>query len=288
MDAPREPGWTELGWVGEGRYGCGVRSAIPLRKWSYMSLAVKTESRTREFLSNATAFHVTYDSATYLITNWHVVAGRDSDDGTMLPEDAGAYPDILRSLQVVENSDIRWEWVGDALYDVDGEPRWYEHPVHGRRVDVVALPTTCPDGYEQHPYDAADPGPPIAYGPSDRVSVIGFPFGESGGGALGLWIQGTVASEPWIDYHDLPCLLIDSRTRNGQSGSPVIVYRSDGYRTVTGNFIDNGIPGCLFVGVYSGRINEQSDLGFVWKSQALVEILEAKTRGTIPKLGSPP
>lgn len=35
-----------------------------------------------------------------------------------------------------------------------------------------------------------------------------------------------------------------------------------------------------FVGVYSGRINEQSDMGLVWKCPALVEIIDGATRGT--------
>jgi hypothetical protein len=37
-----------------------------------------------------------------------------------------------------------------------------------------------------------------------------------------------------------------------------------------------------FIGVYSGRINEQSDLGFVWKASALVDILNGQQRGPLP------
>jgi hypothetical protein len=33
------------------------------------------------------------------------------------------------------------------------------------------------------------------------------------------------------------------------------------------------------LGVYSGRINAQSDLGFVWRVQAIREIVEADARG---------
>jgi hypothetical protein len=33
------------------------------------------------------------------------------------------------------------------------------------------------------------------------------------------------------------------------------------------------------LGVYSGRINDQSDLGIVWKTSALKEILQNGVRG---------
>jgi len=63
---------------------------------------------------------------------------------------------------------------------------------------------------------------PIAVGPRDGLSIVGFPFGLTAGGYFGVWVQGTVASEPGIDLNGLPLLLIDSRTRLGQSGWPVI------------------------------------------------------------------
>jgi plasmid maintenance system killer protein len=36
-------------------------------------------------------------------------------------------------------------------------------------------------------------------------------------------------------------------------------------------------PVTRFLGVYSGRVNEQSDLGFVWKAQALSELVDSIT-----------
>jgi hypothetical protein len=35
-----------------------------------------------------------------------------------------------------------------------------------------------------------------------------------------------------------------------------------------------------FLGVYSGRISEESDLGFVWKSSALREVIGGAVHGT--------
>lgn len=176
----------------------------------------------------------------------------------------------------------RWDSASEPLYDGAGNPLWFEHPTYGRQVDVVALPLTQISGVQIYAYDPANPGPGIVYGPSDPLSIIGFPFGMAAGGGLGIWVQGTVASEPDIDFNDLPCLLVDSRTRSGQSGSPVIAYRTSGYQTAEATMVIAGGVAEQFIGVYSGRINEQSDLGFVWKASALVDILNGQQRGPLP------
>jgi hypothetical protein len=40
------------------------------------------------------------------------------------------------------------------------------------------------------PYDPVNTGPAIQVGPSDPVSVVGFPFGIAGGGLFAIWATG--------------------------------------------------------------------------------------------------
>jgi Trypsin-like peptidase domain len=241
---------------------------------SVKSLFLATRANGNE-LSTATGFVATHHGNHYLVTNWHVVTGRRNDNATALST-TGTVPDELVVLHNVAGQLGHWQPRAVRLYGEDGSPLWLEHPVHGRRVDVVALPLTSTAGIELFTYDPVNPGPLIVFGPSDPVSIIGFPFGLTGGGAAGIWVQGTVATEPAIDFGDLPCFLVDSRTRPGQSGSPAILYRTGGYSDEDGNVIVQ--PGSVerFVGIYSGRINEQSDLGFVWKAVVLAEIFEGQ------------
>jgi hypothetical protein len=86
-----------------------------------------------------------------------------------------------------------------------------------------------------------------------------------------------VASETDMDYGDLPTFLIDCRARQGQSGSPVIVHRNPGasYSTVDAVHMVTGGSITELFGIYSGRINDQSDLGLVWKVSAIKELLES-------------
>lgn len=104
---------------------------------------------------------------------------------------------------------------------IGDKPRWVEHPTLGPKADFVALQLTDLNDVELYPYDPANPGPQIMVGPADPVSVIGFPFGLTAGGAFGVWATGFLASEPEVDFNNLPIQLIDCRTRQGQSGSPV-------------------------------------------------------------------
>ena len=117
---------------------------------------------------------------------------------------------------------------------------------------------------ELYPYDPVNLGPEIQVGPADPVSVIGFPFGITAGGSFGVWATGFLASELNINFNNLPIVLVDYRSRHGQSGSPVLAYRVRGTVAMKngGTSIFSG-PVKKFIGVYSGRINEESDLGIV-------------------------
>lgn len=91
---------------------------------------------------------------------------------------------------------------------------------------------------------------------------------------------GTVATEPSIDFDNLPCFLVDSRTRPGQSGSPVLLYFNGGMVPMAnGDTAVFGGPVEKLVGVYSGRISEESDLGVVWRSEVIAAIINGGVRG---------
>lgn len=91
---------------------------------------------------------------------------------------------------------------------------------------------------------------------------------------MGIWTRGAIATEPEADFGGLPRFLIDSRTRPGQSGSPVLFYSAAGLvPTRDGGSAMYSGPVTKLLGVYSGRINGQSDLGFVWKTRVIREII---------------
>jgi hypothetical protein len=225
-------------------------------------------------LATGTGFVVSHDDMHYLVTNWHNVSGRRPDTGEPLHA-SGATPDALVILHNMAGALGQWKPVVEPVIDADGNALWLEHPVHGRKVDVVALPLSQLDGVELFTYDPWATDPAVAAGVAEGVNIVGFPFGLTGGGALAIWVRGNIATEPAVDFEGVPVFLIDSRTRPGQSGSPVIFYSAGGAVAMAdgGTRISAG-PVERLLGVYSGRINDQSDLGFVWKAAIVCEIIQ--------------
>jgi Trypsin-like peptidase domain len=243
-------------------------------------------------LGTATGFVVLRPNGTpLLMTNWHVVTGRHVETRQPLDQETSAVPEKVLIQHNAKGSIGSCQATMEPLYDKAGDPLWLEHPEHGSQVDVVGLPLRDLNGVDCYPYgydgptghDVATLPAGVKWGPSDPVNVIGFPFGKTAGGAMGIWVQGAVASEPDLDFEGLPRFLIDSRTRKGQSGSPVIYFKRNGWITLADGrpyIIHNALT--ILLGVYSGRLFEESDLGTVWKTSVVKDIAERGKRGTLP------
>jgi hypothetical protein len=81
---------------------------------------------------------------------------------------------------------------------------------------------------------------------------------------------------------NLPAFLIDCRSRPGQSGSPVVFTANEftRYRHASGR-VETG-PVHELIGIYSGRIHDDADVGVVWKRDAVREIIENGTQPDKP------
>jgi len=231
-------------------------------------------------LGSATGFIVNRNGKNFLITNWHVLAGRNPSTGQPT-NNSGGIPNNI-TVHFVNNhtpSSIEWVPIKIMITDSEGKPLWLEHPVHTRSVDVVALELDNLENYKIIQYELNPQNPIMRVRVANDLSIIGFPFGISAGGLFGIWLRGSIASEPTLNYENLPSFLIDARTRQGQSGSPVISYSSGGLVE-----LENGDTSLLgetvnLQGVYSGRINKESDIGIVWKKSVITEIIDGGKLG---------
>lgn len=247
--------------------------ALPSAQSLMIEMRWSGASEDQPALATGTGFVVVHEDRHYLITNRHNFTGRDA--AGKIRSDRGLAPDQVRIRHNSVTGTGRWIKTTEQLLDVDESPMWLEHPTFGEKVDVVALRLSSSIWAKYYPYDVNEPTNGLFYGPSSAVSVVGFPFSRHVEG-LAIWTQGFVASDPDIDYEKLPRFLIDARTRPGQSGSPVIIYRQPGDAIARRDltiFFSTGSEVEL-LGVYSGRINNDSDLGFVWKTSAIAEVLQ--------------
>jgi hypothetical protein len=238
-------------------------------------------------LSTGTGFFWRSGEHLYLVTNWHVVTGRDQQSGRCL-HTMGAIPN---KLTFTFHQDPKREdgqlLVSSAVwhpYDDLGQPVWMEHPTAGSTVDIVML------------HIGADPQQScfcindnvrerMSMAVGDDAYVLGFPEGIAT--PTPLWKRATIASEPKLDINNLPVVLVDTASRPGMSGAPVIVFARSSYPASGGSMIVSPGEHHRLLGVYSGRHTVRdgidSQLGFVWRASLIDDIHAGQVRGRIPE-----
>lgn len=240
-------------------------------------------------LGCATGFIIKSEEKYYLATNWHVVTGINPLTGKTIHSQGGLPNSLIiwHHVKSTQSNTIDWFAIKVPLYITDEinleEKKWVEHP-KGKEVDVILLPLyptskTIRIGAEQthlqiHNFDMKLASMDMIPVPAMPVSIIGFPLGRSAGGVLPIWVTGFIASEPFVDIYNLPLLYVNASGRSGLSGAPVVLRLSGGYATSDGKFIMSGGYQTKFMGIYSGRICEDSDICRVWKPIVLDQILE--------------
>lgn len=280
---------------------------MPISYLSTVTVPIKVLSSRNTILSRASGFiYKVVGDTIYLVTNWHVVTGRDPSKPSHSKR--GSVPVRLDISFVLRagGSQINLSTPVNVRIDINDDagnaPIWLEHPEHRFRVDMVVFKLKILQDLQQHILmrGLADcPDFCHEFNPSvmDDVFVVGFPWGLTGGfDALPLFKRGSIASEPELDYGKLPRFLIDCRTSEAMSGAPVICSHSGIWSPSTlsdGQIHPQTTIGTIstFGGVYSGRLlahagkneveylTDVSEIGVVWKSSALDEIVMNGIRG---------
>ena len=220
-------------------------------------------------VGKGTAFAVKKEERFYLITNWHCVTGINPLTDKPLNANGFANPDYLKVWFCGQNQGS-WKAEKIPLKDDDNNPIWIEH-ADGKNVDVVAIPFIKFDNTEVFDLDLKFADVKLNLYPSKAVSIIGFPKGLSSGGKYPVWKKGHLASEFGLDYNNQPVFLIDATTRGGMSGSPVFLKESG-----MCEFENKGIKQgdfTRFLGIYSGRIDKDIEIGRVWRAEIIDQII---------------
>ncbi|KQW54022.1 MULTISPECIES: trypsin-like peptidase domain-containing protein [unclassified Variovorax] len=235
-------------------------------------------------LSTATAFFYRRNESMYLVSNWHVLSGRNAQTLEPLDKNCGI-PDRVECYALKASDFIERVWHSFPLLDDGGNPRWLHHPSLQNQVDVAVLPVEIPASLRTCAMnDLAEAEMTLRV--SHDVFVLGYPLGIQDVVGLPIWKRASVASEPGTSA---PSFLVDTATRQGMSGSPVILryrgfHKSDP-TTPAVSAEDWFGEGDMFVGVYSGRLLGASELeaqlGIVWKSRVIDEIIDGGSRAEI-------
>jgi len=234
-------------------------------------------------LGHATAFVWKHaDNRFFLITNWHVVSGRDPQTGKNLHPQAGR-PNWITSLFNFRAYTFGKQPFEIRIRDDEDRPLWLIHPSQGPGVDVVAIPlpfTGNEPTLNLHPINLLSAVGLLILISMD-VFILGYPFGPEPPG-FPVWKRGNIASEPDLVRLGPQYLLVDTASRPGMSGAPVI-RRSWANHLVDSNYAAQyDRVATKFIGVYSGRRlaadGSDTQLGKVWPESYIPEIIIGNRR----------
>ena len=233
-------------------------------------------------MSIATGFFWQYGDDLFLVTNYHVASGMDPETNQPLDR-GGRTPDRLE-LSILDASGLAsWKSLEIELCGSQQRPVWLEHPKYSSKVDVVAIPINPGESYRMLPINGLKYDE-FRFEISQDVFIIGFPRGVTGSGRFPVFKRGSIATEPSINLDGVPKILIDSATREGRSGSPVIAQYTGYYSNEPGHMTSNDWfgTGRRFLGIYSGRNIDEDELaaklGIVWKAPVIEEIIMGGVR----------
>jgi hypothetical protein len=215
----------------------------------------------------------------YLVTNWHVLSMRDFFTQANLRTDAGR-PNILRTLFNIQGSFEKQQW-DVKIRDDNDKPLWLVHP--SRRVDIAVLPIPFRQQdlvVTLYPLNVlANAALRIEIGM--EVFILGYPF-KIEPPAYPVWKRGSIASEPQLARLTTDYMLVDTASRPGMSGAPVI------RRSWTNHMVQPGVVALVdtplnkFIGVYSGRVPTdhpgEAQIGLVWADYLIHEIIAGSVK----------
>lgn len=259
---------------------------VNLDPLSYVAIPLKILSKDKQSLGTCTGFLYELNNEYFLITNWHNFTAKNPQTKKMITKEYVLPWKVEIPFQTQKKPFIKWKRYIFDILDEDTNPLWLVHPKQKELIDVVALRLVIPKDTIPRPINKCKFekfSPMIA----DDVFILGFPYDFKGGGNFPTWKHGTIATEPDINMFSLPQILVDTATREGMSGSPVILRRTGIHGLVDNKPIDTTVIGEVqnFIGIYSGRYhgNNEKDaqFGIIWKHEVIEEILNGDTIDSI-------
>ena len=219
--------------------------------------------------SSGTGFFVKSEKGPVFITNRHNLTGRHQN--TEKPLSKYATIPNYGSIKIIGSHEpvlYVFDFYADNIMD---NPIWVEHPEYGSEVDVVGILFSELSNIIYRFVDCSQSWMTLKI--AEKINVLGFPFGLNN--YFAIWTTGYVASEPAVNYKGFPAFLIDARTRQGQSGSLVLQQFPVGHvEEYKGQTYISKKPMSRPLGIYSGRINKESDIGIVWDMSIIREIVK--------------
>lgn len=230
-------------------------------------------------LASGTSFIWSRNKKYWIISNWHNFSGKNTETGNHLSKTGGEPNNISISLNLKNMLGNRVD-EKFQIRDSNNLPLWIVHPKFGNKIDISALQIEPNESWDLYPINEI-PSRNLSISVGNDVYILGYPLDIEPGG-FPIWKRGSIASEPEVFSEERRYILVDSASRPGMSGSPVIRRSWNTHSLDDGSTVVSSGAATKLIGVYSGRIESHSpldlQLGMVWPINYIHEILDENIR----------
>jgi hypothetical protein len=218
----------------------------PTDTLSYTSLAVETFYNGAT-TAMATAFIGLYHNKTFLITNYHVLAGREASDTTVIKNPNGYIPNTI-SIHLITNWP-RIDSIKANLLTSSGKRLFFTMPVgfNEKNIrysipDVAILPINIPEGIMFKPINLESLKADWTIKPSTPIRIYGFAEGWNRKSIRRPDIINAISlNSRSFDDSDLHIIFNYNGDLEGVSGGPAFIF-------------DNGNP--IFIGIHHAQLEK--------------------------------
>lgn len=272
-------------------------------------------------LSVGTGVIYQHGSDYYIVTAWHNLSGRHSESLQSLSKNLAIPDNVVVSL-AIDMAGFGSVRRSMTIPLIDEEKSlFYIHPDNWPRIDVAAIPfdphaTFLSEGYlstgeniemnfspimQVHGSGTSNICPIQKYlvpnsdvidkwfksvEVTEELFIPGYPHNLQDYYSQPVWKRATIASSVQQGWNREPKFLIDSASKSGMSGSPVLYYCPNGSVKIKGSQYHFNQDVAILAGIYVGRLGVKGDqdpqIGTVWHKSVIDEIIIAKTNENLP------
>lgn len=258
----------------------------------------------------------------YIVTAWHNLAGLHSETLKPLSKNL-AIPDNVVVNLAVSTPMLGMVMRNSITIPLADEEKslFYIHPKNWPRIDVAVIPFDPHATFLSELYLSTGERREIGFSPimevqgagtteicpiqkylvpntdvigkwfdtvevTEELFIPGYPHNVQDYYAQPVWKRATIASSVQHGWNREAKFLIDSASKSGMSGAPVLYYSPNGRVQIHGSTYQFDQDVAILAGIYVGRIGVKGELdpqiGTVWNRSVIDEIIEAKLFEKLP------
>ena len=205
------------------------------------SFIINGKSNT-EFQTNGTGTIMNFKDKFYLITNFHVITGKDYKTNEKFPQ----LKDTNTAISIIfQNADRKSKFIPIIypLYDSKGNELFETFNFENQMIDISVMPIEVPEKILKAFFRASDIDTSWNYEPNRKILIYGFPNGKFKNSWQPTELNAkTVSNTQKGEYIYDPYVFFDESPVSGMSGSPVYIFDADNnikFLSVVSNIVDD-------------------------------------------------